>query len=67
MIVVAVLGLGKLGGNIAGELAYNCHTVRAWDRNKKVLDKLHSRLQHEKENLKADSLLHHSDFLVTKI
>ena len=63
MVVVAVLGLGNLGGNIVGELALNCHTVRAWDRNQEVLDNLFARLDHEKENLKADRLLQHSDFL----
>jgi 3-hydroxyacyl-CoA dehydrogenase len=31
MVVVSVLGLGQLGGNIAGDLAYNGHTVMAWD------------------------------------
>ena len=64
MVVVAVLGLGNLGGNIVGELAFTCHTVRAWDRNKQALDKLHERLEYEKKNLKADSLLQHTDFLV---
>ena len=35
MVLVAVLGMGELGGNIAGDLAYNGHTVRAWDTGKR--------------------------------
>ena len=66
MVVVAVLGVGNLGGNIVGELAFNCHTVRAWDNNQEILDKIYWRIEHEKENLKADSLMQQSDFLVVK-
>jgi len=57
MVVVTVLGLGRLGGNIAGDLAFNGHTVRAWDNDKNALDKLHERLAYEKKRLKEDKLL----------
>ena len=64
MVVVTVLGLGRLGGNIAGDLAFNGHTVRAWDNDKNALDKLHERLAYEKKRLKEDKLLVHPQFLV---
>lgn len=66
MVIVAVLGLGNLGGNIVGELAFHCQTVRAWDKNQSALDKLYSRIEHEKKNLKSDQLLPHADFVVTQ-
>ncbi len=31
MVLVAIVGAGQLGGSIAGDLAYNGHTVRIWD------------------------------------
>ena len=67
MVVVSVLGLGRLGGNIAGDLAFNGHTVRTWDNDKNALDKLHERLAYEKKRLKEDKLLVHPQFLVRKV
>ena len=64
MVVISVLGLGRLGGNIAGDLAFNGHTVRTWDNDKNALDKLHERLAYEKKRLKEDKLLVHPQFLV---
>lgn len=63
MVVISVLGLGRLGGNIAGDLAFNGHTVRTWDNDKNALDKLHERLAYEKKRLKEDKLLVHPQFL----
>ena len=66
MVVISVLGLGRLGGNIAGDLAFNGHTVRTWDNDKNALDKLHERLAYEKKRLKEDKLLTQPAFLVSK-
>ena len=63
MVVVCVLGLGRLGGNIAGDLAFNGHTVRVWDVDKNTLDKLHERLDYEKKRLKDDKIMTYPDTL----
>jgi 6-phosphogluconate dehydrogenase len=36
---IAVLGLGRMGGGIAGKLLQEGHEVVAWNRSKEVLDK----------------------------
>ena len=63
-MIICVIGLGKLGGNIAGELCHHGHTVRVWDSNPEVLDGFHDRLQYEKSRLKEQGLLVRSEFLV---
>ncbi len=64
MVVVSVLGVGQLGGNIAGDLAFNGHTVRAWDKFKPAIDNLNKRIEHEKLSLKRDGLMLHEHFIV---
>ena len=44
-----MLGIGRLGGNIAGDLAFNGHSVRVWDADKNALDKLHERSNDDKK------------------
>ena len=64
MVIVSVLGLGRLGGNIAGDLAFHGHTVRVWDAKPEPMDKMHERLAYEKKRLKQDGLMARPDFLV---
>jgi prephenate dehydrogenase len=64
MVVVCVLGVGRLGGNIAGDLAFNGHTVRVWDSDKNSLDKLNERLAFERKRLRNDRIMLYPDFLV---
>ena len=64
MVVVCVLGVGRLGGNIAGDLAFNGHTVRAWDNDSNNLDKLHERINYEKKRLKDDKIMTYPEMLV---
>ena len=66
MVVICVLGIGRLGGNIAGDLAFNGHSVRVWDADKNALDKLHERLDYERKRLKDDKLITLPKFLVSK-
>ncbi len=67
MVVVAVLGAGRLGGNIAGDLAFNGHTVRVWDADKNALNKLHERLAFEKKRLREDRIMMYNEFLVRNL
>ena len=64
MVVVCVLGVGRLGGNIVGDLAFNGHTVRAWDNDSNNLDKLHERINFEKKRLKEDKIMTYPEMLV---
>ena len=64
MVVICVLGIGRLGGNIAGDLAFNGHSVRVWDADKNALDKLHERLDYERKRLKDDKVITLPKFLV---
>ena len=65
MVVICILGIGRLGGNIAGDLAFNGHSVRVWDADKNALDKLHQRLDYERKRLKDDKLITLPKFLVS--
>jgi glycerol-3-phosphate dehydrogenase len=67
MVVVCVLGIGRLGGNIAGDLAFNGHTVRAWDNDSNNLDKLHERINYEKKRLKEDKIMTYPEMLVNML
>ena len=67
MVVVCILGVGRLGGNIAGDLAFNGHTVRAWDNDSNTLDKLHDRINYEKKRLKEDKIMTYPEMLVNKL
>ena len=64
MVVVAILGAGRLGGNIAGDLAFNGHTARLWDADKSALNKVHERLLFEKKRLRGDRIMMYPEFLV---
>ena len=64
MVVISVLGVGRLGGNIAGDLAFNGHCVRVWDADSSALDKLHDRISFEKRRLREDKIMTHPEMLV---
>ena len=67
MVVVCILGVGRLGGNISGDLAFNGHTVRAWDNDSNTLDKLHDRINYEKKRLKEDKIMTYPEMLVNEL
>ena len=64
MVVICILGCGRLGGNIAGDLAFNGHTVRVWDQDETALDKLHDRITFEKKRLREDKIMTYPEMLV---
>ena len=65
MVVICILGIGRLGGNIAGDLAFNGHSVRVWDTDKNTLDKLNERLDYERKRLRDDKVMTLPKFLVS--
>ena len=65
MVVICILGIGRLGGNIAGDLAFNGHSVRVWDTDKNTLDTLHQRLDYERKRLRDDKVMSQPKFLVS--
>ena len=67
MVVVCVVGIGRLGGNIAGDLAFNGHTVRVWDKDAKSLNQLHERIDYEKKRLKEDKIMTYPEMLVRNL
>lgn len=66
MVVISVLGIGRLGGNIAGDLAFNGHSVRVWDEDTTALNKLHERINFEKKRLKDDRIMTAPEMLVRR-
>ena len=63
-MIICVIGLGRLGGNIAGELSRYGHHVRVWDQNVEAIDAIYERLSYEKANLKGKGLIINDEFLV---
>ncbi|XP_065832756.1 5-formyl-3-hydroxy-2-methylpyridine 4-carboxylate 5-dehydrogenase-like [Oscarella lobularis] len=57
MVLVAVIGAGRLGASIAGELAFRGHSVKIFDRDPEVIANLESTLELHKRQLRQDGIL----------